>query len=111
MMTGYSQWYWTLVLTEVFEVAQDILPFLRDLLPGITSSTQRFLVMLLQRQALRLAEDLEAANIKKGAFTHSEHSTTTITTKIFPVPEPSGDMLLIDDGRNEVELLQLEAAR
>jgi hypothetical protein len=69
MMTGYSQWYWTLVLTEVFEVAQDVLPFLRDLLPGITSSTQRFLVMLLQRQALRLADDLEAASIKKGAST------------------------------------------
>lgn len=111
MMNGYSQWYWTLVLTEVFEVAQDVLPFLRDLLPGITSSTQRFLVMLLQRQALRLADDLEAASIKKGASTHFEHSTTTISTKILPVPEPYGDMLLIEDGRNEVELLQLEAAR
>lgn len=99
------------MLTEVFEVAQDVLPFLRDLLPGITSSSRRFLVMLLQRQALRLADDLEAANIKNGTPTHSEHSTTTISTKRLPAPEPYVDMLLIDDGRNEVELLPVEAAR
>jgi hypothetical protein len=47
---------------ELAEMAQDLLPVLRDLFPGLTTAAQRFVVMLIQRQALRLADDLDGGN-------------------------------------------------
>eukprot|EP00897_Mesotaenium_endlicherianum_P000433 jgi/Mesen1/10390/ME000081S09789 len=44
------------------ELAREVGPVVRDMLPGITTAAQRFVVMLAQRQALRLADDLDGSN-------------------------------------------------
>eukprot|EP00252_Welwitschia_mirabilis_P026830 TRINITY_DN8952_c0_g1_i3.p1 TRINITY_DN8952_c0_g1~~TRINITY_DN8952_c0_g1_i3.p1 ORF type:complete len:245 (+),score=45.31 TRINITY_DN8952_c0_g1_i3:139-873(+) len=41
------------------ELLQGLLPLVPDLFPGMTVTAQRFMSMLLQRQALRLADDLD----------------------------------------------------
>ncbi len=53
---------YVLAPAELAEMAQDLLPVLRDLFPGLTTAAQRFVVMLIQRQALRLADDLDGGN-------------------------------------------------
>jgi len=45
--------------TEFAEIAQDVAPVVRDLLPGVQTVAQRFAIMLFQRQILRLADDLD----------------------------------------------------
>ena len=37
-------------------------PLAWSMLPGMTTAAQRFLIMLMQRQALRLADDLDGGN-------------------------------------------------
>jgi hypothetical protein len=44
---------------EFAEIAQDMAPIVRELLPGVTTAAQRFVIMLIQRQSLRLADDLD----------------------------------------------------
>eukprot|EP00850_Spirogloea_muscicola_P000970 SM000003S11215 [mRNA] locus=s3:1611199:1615417:+ [translate_table: standard] len=43
----------------VGSIAGEMFPLLRDILPGATTFAQRFALMLLQRQALRFADDLD----------------------------------------------------
>lgn len=50
-----SFWFYA----EFAEIAQDMAPIVRELLPGVTTAAQRFVIMLIQRQSLRLADDLD----------------------------------------------------
>ncbi|KAG0591725.1 hypothetical protein KC19_1G196600 [Ceratodon purpureus] len=45
--------------TEFAEIAQDMAPVMKDLLPGVRTVAQRFAIMLFQRQTLRFADDLD----------------------------------------------------
>ncbi|GLJ48114.1 hypothetical protein SUGI_1015930 [Cryptomeria japonica] len=49
-------------LTEMAGLVQGMIPLMPDLFPGILMTSQRFLLMLLQRKALRLADDLDGKN-------------------------------------------------
>lgn len=49
-------------LTEMTGLVQGMIPLMPDLFPGILMTSQRFLLMLLQRKALRLADDLDGKN-------------------------------------------------
>lgn len=44
---------------EMREAAGSMIPLISDLFPGVVNTSQRFVLMLLQRQALRLADDLD----------------------------------------------------
>jgi hypothetical protein len=95
-------------LTDIFEVVQDGLPFFRDLLPGVTTSAQKFFMLLLQRQALRLADDLEAANTQIGRSSHVEDAARRNTTPILPAPVRIHEAKLLEDKLKETTVLQLE---
>jgi len=49
-------------VSGISELVQGVIPVMPDLFPGIVMTTQRFILMLLQRQALRLADDLDGNN-------------------------------------------------
>ncbi|KAG0584530.1 hypothetical protein KC19_3G215800 [Ceratodon purpureus] len=109
---------WTLVgpqvqqqnsFADIFAVVQDGLPFFRDLLPGVTTSAQKFFMLLLQRQALRLADDLEAANTKSASSSHIEDAARLNTTPILPAPVRVREDMLLNDKLKETAVLQLEA--
>ena len=44
------------------ELGREVVPFVAEMGPGILTTGQRFLAMLMQRQALRLADDLDGSN-------------------------------------------------
>lgn len=94
---------------DIFEVAQDVLPFLRELLPGVTASAQKFLTLLLQRQALRLAEDLDAA--RKEAPGRLDKSARAHSTSIQRLQVHSNQRLLLKDQKEQLELVKLEGGR
>lgn len=52
----------TTFVSGISELVQGVIPVMPDLFPGIVMTTQRFILMLLQRQALRLADDLDGNN-------------------------------------------------
>nr|PNR54038.1 hypothetical protein PHYPA_007714 [Physcomitrium patens] len=52
--------------TEFADIAQDVGPVVKDLLPGVRTIAQRFAIMLFQRQALRLADDLDGRHSVRG---------------------------------------------
>lgn len=52
----------TTFVSGISELVQGVIPVMPDLFPGIVMATQRFILMLLQRQALRLADDLDGNN-------------------------------------------------
>jgi len=84
---------------------QDGFPFFRNLLPGVTTSAQKFLMLLLQRQALRLADDLEAANTKSR---HVEDAARWNATPILPPPVGIPEDKLLEPKLNETTVLQLD---
>ncbi|KAL3677092.1 hypothetical protein R1sor_027040 [Riccia sorocarpa] len=47
---------------DILADARDSLPFFLDLLPGVATAAQRFILILLQRQALRFADDLDGTS-------------------------------------------------
>ncbi|KAL3687877.1 hypothetical protein R1sor_014186 [Riccia sorocarpa] len=47
---------------DILADARDNLPFFLDLLPGVATAAQRFILILLQRQALRFADDLDGTS-------------------------------------------------
>lgn len=84
-------------VSDVFEVVQDGFPFFRDLLPGVSTSAQKFLVLLLQRQALRLADDLEAASTNISTSNHLELDTRLNTSPMPPAPILTPEKTISDD--------------
>jgi hypothetical protein len=50
------------VTAEIFEIVRDSIPLFFDLLPGVTTTAQKFSAMLLQRVTLRFADDLDGTN-------------------------------------------------
>lgn len=52
----------TTFVSGISELVEGVIPVMPDLFPGIVIATQRFILMLLQRQALRLADDLDGNN-------------------------------------------------
>lgn len=84
---------------------QDGLPFFRNLLPGVATSAQKFFMLLLQRQALRLADDLEAANTKSH---HVADAARRDTTPILPPPVSIQEDKLLETKLNETTVLQLD---
>lgn len=65
-------------------------------------------MLLLQRQALRLADDLDAANTKIGRSSHFEDAARWNTPPILPAPVRIQDDTLLEDKLNETTMLQLE---
>ncbi|KAJ7548841.1 hypothetical protein O6H91_07G029700 [Diphasiastrum complanatum] len=67
--------------TGIAEVAQGVMPMFWDLIPGCTSVAQRFIVMLAQRQALRLADDLDG----RRSITDWDKDPSALARQIRPV--------------------------
>lgn len=65
-------------------------------------------MLLLQRQALRLADDLEAASTKTGNSSHVEDAARWNTTPILPAPVLLQEDTLLEDKLEETTMLQLD---
>ncbi|KAH7278615.1 hypothetical protein KP509_38G049000 [Ceratopteris richardii] len=66
---------------ELRQAANDILPLIPDLFPGVVNTGQKFILMLLQRQALRLADDLDG----KRSITEWDKDPSAFARKIRPL--------------------------
>lgn len=53
---------WICGLSDFTELGRDVIPLIGEMWPGVLTTGQRFIIMLLQRQALRLADDLDGSN-------------------------------------------------
>lgn len=66
---------------EMREAAGSMLPLISDLFPGMVNTGQRFVLMLLQRQALRLADDLDG----KQSVTEWDRDPSAFARKVRPL--------------------------
>lgn len=84
----------TTFVSGIPELVQGVIPMMPDLFPGIVMTAQRFILMLLQRQALRLADDLDG----KNSVLVWERDPTAFArqVRLFPLPKPQRDTNLKD---------------
>ena len=67
------------------EVVRGLVSLVSDMWPGMATAAQRFLVMLLQRQALRFADDLDG----QTSVQQWEKDPAALARKLQPLALPS----------------------
>jgi hypothetical protein len=67
---------------ETAQLARDLLPVVNEFLPGLSYAAQKFAWMLFQRQAARLATDLEAATRNPLAQLVDTGDTVTVRRRV-----------------------------
>ena len=71
----------TCFTSEIRDTASDVIPLISQLFPGMINTGQRFVLMLLQRQALRFADDLDG----KQSVSEWDRDPSAFARKIRPL--------------------------